>query len=203
MYSRTIVRSIASYKINAVIKILILSDFLIFSAYQLFSPLFAIFIVDEIGGHVEAAGITVAIYLIFKSIFEMPVGIFIDKSKSEKDDLWAAILGSILVAMVYFSYIFVDSILQLYVLQAVLGIAAAIAFPGWYTLFTRHVDKGKEGFEWSLYDVLLGAGMAAAAALGGFIVSLYGFEVLFIVAAIITVLGALLLFSIKNKIYTK
>lgn len=203
MYSRSIIRSVAHYKINPIIKILILSDFLIWSSYQLFTPIFAIFITDKIGGDIESVGIAVAIYLIFKSVCEVPVGIFIDRSKSEKDDLLASILGSLITAMAYFSYVFIDSISQLYVLQAILGIGAAIAFPGWYSIFTKHIDKGKEAFEWSMYDVLLGVGMAAAAALGGFVAEVHGFNTLFILVALITFFGSLLLFFIKNKIHTK
>jgi len=203
MNSRSIFRSIASYNINIVIKILILSDFLIFAAYQLFTPIFAIFIAEKIGGNLEVIGISMGIYLFSKAIFEMPVGIFIDKSKSEKDDLYASILGTMLVGLVYLSYIFITSINQLYILQGFLGLGSAIAYPGWYSIFTKHIDKGKEGFEWSLYDVLLGLGMAASAALGGFIASIYSFSTLFVLVAVITFLGALLLFLIRNKIYKK
>jgi MFS family permease len=83
-----------------------------------------------------------------------------------------------------------------------MGLAAAIAFPGWYSIFTKHVDKGKEGFEWSLYDVVLGLGMAGMAALGGFLADAYGFNVLFVLISGFTLMGALLLLVIKNRIYT-
>lgn len=203
MNSRNIFRSIASYNINIVIKILILSDFLIFAAYQLFTPIFAIFITDKIGGNLEVVGISMGIYLFAKALFEMPVGIYIDKSKSEKDDLYASIFGTMLVGAVYLSYVFIDSVGQLYILQGFLGLGGAVAYPGWYSIFTKHIDKGKEGFEWSLYDVLLGIGMAASAALGGFIASIYSFNTLFILVAAITFIGSLLLFIIRNKIYKK
>lgn len=203
MNSRSIFRSIASYKINIIIKILILSDFLIFAAYQLFTPIFAIFISEKISADLEVIGIATGIFLFSKALFEMPVGIMIDKSKSENDDLLAAIVGTVLVGIVYFSYNFISSISQLYVLQGFLGLGGAIAYPGWYTIFTRHIDKGKEGFEWSLYDVLLGIGMAASAALGGFIADKYSFQVLFILVAMVTFSGALLLFLIKDRIYKR
>lgn len=201
MYSRSILRSIRHYKINLIIKVLIISDFLIWSSYQLFSPIFAIFITDKIKGDIEVVGIASAIYLIVKSIFEIPVGVYIDKTKSEVDDLFVSILGTSLTAAAYFSYVFIDSVTQLYMLQALLGLGAAIAFPGWYSIFTRHIDKGKEAFEWSLYDVFLGVGMAAAAAIGGFLAENYGFDVLFMVVGILTVSGAFFLFMVKDKVY--
>ncbi|RJQ33484.1 MFS transporter [Candidatus Parcubacteria bacterium] len=204
MYSRSVLRSISHYQVNLIIKILIISDFLIWSSYQLFTPFFAIFVTDKIhNGSIEAIGIASAIYLLSKSLFEIPVGVYIDRSKSEVDDLFVSILGTVLTAIAYFAYIFIDSIAQLYFLQAVLGLGAAIAFPGWYSIFTRHVDKGKEAFEWSLYDVLLGVGMAATAALGGFLADGYGFDVLFLMVGLFTLAGAILLFIIKDKIYKR
>ena len=114
-----------------------------------------------------------------------------------------SIMGTVLMALVYFLFIFVTDILHLYLLQGLMGLAAAIAFPGWYSIFTKHVDKGKEGFEWSLYDVVLGLGMAGMAALGGFLADAYGFNVLFVLISGFTLLGALLLLLIKNRIYTE
>lgn len=204
MFSRSIVRSVGHYKINVIIKVLIISDFLIWSSYQLFAPIFAIFVTDKIeNGSIEIVGIASAIYLITKSICEIPVGMRIDKSKSEKDDLYTAIFGTILTAVAYLTYIGIDSIMELYLVQALLGVGSALAFPGWYSIFTRHVDRGKEAFEWSLYDVLLGIGMAIAAALGGFLASNYGFNTLFIIIGLSTFLGAVLLLAIKKKIYNK
>lgn len=201
MYSRSILRSMKNYQVNLVIKVLIVSDFLIWSSYQLLAPFFAIFITDKIDqGTIEVVGIASAIYLISKSIFEIPVGMYIDKSKSEVDDLFVSILGTALTATVYFSYIFIDSVSQLYILQGFLGLGAAIAFPGWYSIFTHHIDKGKEAFEWSLYDVLLGIGMAAAAAVGGFLADNYGFDLLFLIVGLFTVAGAILLFTVRHKI---
>jgi len=202
MYSRMILRSMKHYQVNLVIKILIISDFLIWSSYQLLAPFFAIFVTDKISnGSIEVVGIASAIYLIVKSIFEIPVGVYIDRSKSEIDDLFVSILGTVLTAAAYFSYMFIDSVSQLYILQGLLGLGAAIAFPGWYSIFTHHIDKGKEAFEWSLYDVLLGVGMAAAAAVGGFLAEWYGFEILFLIVGLFTMMGAILLFLVKGRIH--
>ena len=201
MYSRNIVRAIKNYKINFVIKMLILSDFLVWSSFQLLAPIFAIFITDKIQGGIEVVGIAAGIYWLTKSLFEIPVGIFIDRTKAESDDLYLAFGGTVVTSLVYLSYVFIDSVSQLYILQAVLGIGAAVAFPGWYSIFTKHVDKGKEAFEWSLYDVVLGVGMAGAAALGGFIAHAFGFNALFLIISIFTLLGAFILLTLKSKIY--
>ncbi len=203
MYHRLVSRSIRHYNVNIIIKILILSDFIIWSANQLLAPIFAIFVIDKISGSIEVVGIASAIYLISKSIFEIPVGTYIDKAKNEKYDLYTALIGTILVAVVYFMYMYITSVWHIYVLQALMGLGAALSFPGWYSIFTKHIDKGKEAYEWSLYDVLLGIGMAATAALGGFIAERFGFQVLFALIGSFTLLGALLLLMIRKNVSKK
>ena len=202
MYHRGVMRSLMSYRVNLIIKILIASDFIIWSSVNLVSPIFAIFVVDRLpGGSIASMGIASMIYFIAKSIVEIPVGTYIDRSSSERDDLYSALLGTVLSAVVFFLYPSINTVWQLYVLQAVSGAAAAIAFPGWYSIFTRHVDKAKEAFEWSLYDVLLGLGMAFTAALGAFLVERFGFDVVFYIVGVLVFYGAVLLFIIRNKIY--
>jgi MFS family permease len=201
MFSRSIARSIKHFRINIIIKVLILSDFIISSALNLIAPVFAIFIIDKIpGASLATVGIAAALFLLFKSIFEIPVGIIIDKTKSEADDFFTTFVGSIVAAIVYFLYIYVDSIAQLYALQILLGMAAALSYPGWYGIFSRHIDKKKEAFEWSLYDVLIGLGMAATAVLGALIVEKYDFNILFIICGTSSLVGAFVLVLIKDKL---
>ncbi len=158
---------------------------------------------NVLGGSVEVVGIAMALYLVVKSLFEIPVGIYIDRSKSEKDDLYTAIIGTVLTAASIFAYNFVTEVWHLYLVQVAYGISAAISHPGWYSIFPKHIDKHKEAFEWSMYDVLLGLGMAAAAAIGGFLADQLGFNALFNVAAVFTLSGAVLLLMIRKKIYKR
>jgi len=203
MYHKLVSRSIRHYDVNIIIKVLILSDFIIWSANQLLAPIFAVFVIDKIDGSIEVIGIASAIYLITKSICEIPVGTFVDKAKDEKYDLYTALAGTVLTASVYFMYMYITSVWQLYVLQSFMGLGAALAYPGWYSIFTRHIDKGKEAYEWSLYDVLLGVGMAATAALGGFLADKFGFSTLFFIIGSFTLLGAMFLLLIKGKVHRK
>ena len=202
MYHRTILRFLKNYRVNIVIRLLIVSDFLIWAANQLFAPIFAIFITEQIhGGSVEVVGISAAIYFVAKAVFEIPVGMYIDRTKAEKDDLYSAIIGTLGTALVVLWFTQITEVWQLYTTQVLMGLMAAVAFPGWYSIFTRHVDENKAAFEWSLYDVLLGLGMAAAAVIGGLVVEKYGFDIVFYISAISSGIGAVLLLLLRNKIY--
>jgi MFS family permease len=202
MFSNTIWRSVLQYNVNWVVKILIISDLIIWSAGQLFTPVFALFIEDHLSNDpIQVVGTAVAIYLITRSICEIPVGIFVDRTHSEKDDLVTAVIGTVIMAIAYFLYTTIGEVWQLYLLQVLLGFGTAVAFPGWYSMFTRHIDKTKEAFSWSLYDVSLGAGMAVAAALGSIIASQFGFQILFYIASAMTLLGAITLCTVKGQIF--
>lgn len=201
MYHRSVVRSIKNLNVNPIIKVLILSDFLIWSARNLIIPIFAVFIIMKIpGAGVVEVGIATAIYLIVRSVFETPIGLYIDQSKSEKDDFITMVLGSILMGVAFFIFPHIETILGLYIIQALIGLAAAISYPGWMSIFTNHIDKGRVAFEWSLYDVITGLGMAGAAAVGGFLVEYFGFDLLFYVVGSLIIVGALLLIYIRKKI---
>ncbi|HCC23049.1 TPA: hypothetical protein DF272_02610 [Candidatus Falkowbacteria bacterium] len=200
MNYRSVVNTVRHFKVNLVIKILILSDFIILTSSNLLSPIFAIFIAEQVpGGDIESAGVAVAIYAVAKAVSEVPVGVFIDKHKGELDDLYVTFIGTIMQGIVYITFIFISNIWQLFLLQALLGVASAVAYPGWYAIFTRHVDSNKQGFEWSLYDVLMGFGYAGAAALSGFIAVRWGFSAIFSVVGIMTICGSSLLVLIRNK----
>lgn len=201
MNSRLVLHSVKRFKINLVVKIMIVSDYTIWSSYQLLAPVFAIFVTDKVHGSIETVGIASAIFLISKSIFEIPIGLFIDKTKSEKNDFYTVFIGTALMSAAYLMYIFVTNVFHLYLVQFFLGFASALTYPGWRTIFSHHVDKGREAFEWSLYDVVIGLGMASTAALGGFIADRYGFDTLFLIVASCTFVGALTLFLIKDSIY--
>ena len=67
-------------------------------------------------------------------------------------------------------------------------------------IFTRHIDKEKEGTEWGVYFTLTDLTSAALAAVGGYVATLQGFPVLIIAVVVVSFIGALLLWPIKPYI---
>ena len=67
-------------------------------------------------------------------------------------------------------------------------------------IFTRHIDKTKEGTEWGIYFTLTDLISAAFAAVGGYIAVSEGFPTLIISVVILSIIGALLLLPIKPYI---
>ncbi|MBU4579441.1 MFS transporter [Patescibacteria group bacterium] len=189
--------------INPVIRLLIISDTILVGAAGLLGPIFALFIEDFIqGGDAAVAGLAAGIYLFTKSVLQIPIAHFIDRIRGEKDDFWLMFIFTILIAFIPLLYLIIDTPLQLYIVQFILGIFTAFTFPTYMALFTRHIDKEKEGTEWGIYFTLTDLTSALLAVAGGYIATTQGFPVLIIAVVIVSFIGALLLWPIRSYIRT-
>ena len=145
-------------------------------------------------------GLSTAVYLIVKSVFNLPVARFIDKRKGEIDDFITMAIGSVLISINPFFYVFASKPVHIILLQLAYGIGAALAMPGWLAIFTRHIDKHVEAQEWGLYNTMVGLGGALTGALGGFLAERFGFQPLFIIVGVICTFGSTFLFLVYQDI---
>jgi MFS family permease len=194
--------------INKIIKVLITSDFFLNLGWGLLSPVFAIFILEKIttGGPLGAAkiaGFAALSYWITKSFLEIPIGHFLDKRHGEKDDFWFMIVGTFITALVPIGYLFSSMPWHIYFFQIIHAIGMAMTLPSWLAIFTRHIDKGREAFEWSMETTSIGAGAGIAGGLGGIMAGIFGFNVLFIFVSALTVISTILLLLVKNDVFEK
>lgn len=187
--------------INKIIRTLVLGDVLFFSAFGLIGPIFAVFITQQIpGANVATVGYAATINLLIRAALQMPIARYIDKRKGEKDDFFLMVFGSFLVSMVPFIYLFVKTPIHLYLAQAILGIGGSFANPGWYAIFTRHIDKKEEGTDWTFENVSVSLAAAGAAALGGIMAKQFGFQTLFLVVGILSLIGMIIQISLYSTV---
>lgn len=191
-------------KFSEVVRFLTLVDFLMNSGFGLITPIFAVFVMDNIkDANVEIAGIAFTVFLLTKSLLQIVVGGLIDKIRGERDDFIFLLLGGLFYSAIPLLYMFIDTPLELYIVQFLYGVAAAFAYPSWMAIFTRHIDHEHEGVEWSVYATMVEFGMAVAASLGGFVAFRFGFKFLFVVASIIILISNVFIWMIYKKIRTK
>ena len=189
------------FSINKILKVLVASDIIVFSGFGLMSPIFAVFVTDQIvGGTLVTVGIAEAIYLAIKSLLQIPIGIMVDETPGQKIDFWLAFTGSLIMGAAIFLYIFATSPMHVYLIQIMFGIAGAMAYPAWMGLFTRNLEEGRESFIWGLHSTTTEMSAAATAALGGFLADKLGFDSLFLVSGAVAVLGALALIVVYPEI---
>jgi DHA1 family quinolone resistance protein-like MFS transporter len=191
--------------INKIIKVLIVSDFFLNTGWGLMGPVFAIFIVKSItvGSVAEAAevaGFASLFYWITKSILQIPIGRYLDINHGEKDDYWFMVVSTFMMAAVPIGYLFSTQPWHIYFWQIFYGIAAAINLPPWSAIFTRHIDRGREAFEWGAHSTVLGIGAGLAGGAGGIAVATFGFSSVFIFVSAFTAISGILLFFIRKEI---
>lgn len=189
---------------NAVIKTLTISDILLLSSFGLIAPIFAVFLTESIqGGNLQVAGLASTIYLLTKSACQIPVARWADKVKGEKDDFWMMVIGSFATSLVPLLYLLAHTPRQIYLIQFLYGLAQAFTFPSWMAIFTRHIDREKEGTQWGLYYTFTDFAAALSAGVGGFVAYKLGFKPLFILVFVLSTIGSFWLLLIKNKIRQK
>ncbi len=194
--------------ISKTIKVLIASDFVLNLAWGLLSPIFAIFIVQNITVGDMASGVRVAgfaslFYWIIKSILQIPISHYLDKNHGEKDDFVFLIVGMFLISLVPFGYLISSLPWHIYVSQTLYAIGMAMLYPPWMAIFTRHIDKGKEAFEWGLNSTTLGFSTGIAGAVGGILVSILGFKTIFVFVGVLNILSTIMLLAIRKRIHPK
>jgi len=189
--------------INRFIFVMALADFVVVAAFGLISPILAVYLTDQIAnGSLEVIGFGSMIFFLMTALFKMPIAKIIDRNSAEYDDYYVTLAGYFLMSFVPFLYIFVSEPIHLYVVEGIHGLATAMAFPGWMALFTRHVDKGKEGFSWSFYATMANIGAAIGAAAGGVVAQRVGFHFLFIMVGIFSMIGTMCLLLNRKSIIT-
>lgn len=190
--------------INPVVRFLIISDTIIIGAAGLLGPIFALFIEDFIqGGNAAVAGLSASIFLFTKSVFQVPIAHFIDRVRGEKDDFWLMFICTILTSVIPLLYLVIHTPLQIYLVQFILGLFTAFTFPTYMAIFTRHIDKEKEGTEWGVYFTLTDLTSAALAAIGGYLATTQGFPTLIIAVVVVSLIGSLMLWPIRPYIKSK
>ena len=172
-----------------------ISSFVFEVAAGFLTPILAVFITGNVtGGTVAVAGFAVAIYWIVKAILQIPVGYYLDKKAGETDDVIALVIGHFIFAAGFFLYLIVQTPLHIYLVQALLAVGGALAVPPWFGMFMRHVDKYREDFEWSVQSSLsFGLCGGIASAVGGIIAHKFGFDMVFIVSGIFSIVSSLIL----------
>lgn len=154
-------------------------------------PLFAVF-AQRVGGNILDITWAWAIYLGMTGMLTIVAG-------GVSDRIWQwcgrerlLVAGYALNALCTFGYLFVNSTMDLFLVQAGLGVALALSSPTWSALYARYSPgETKAGFAWGLVAGEQRLILAIAIIMGGYIVNHYSFNALFITMGTIQVIATL------------
>lgn len=168
-------------------KILLWSSNLWMFSDGLLGPLFAVF-AAEIGGSILDITAAWAIFTIVTGVLTVVVGHWADRIGHER----LLVLGYGLNAVFTFAYLWVDGPMDLFIVQAGLGLSLALANPTWAALYDRFSNSRKDGATWGAAYGHASIATGVATIAGGYIVTRTSFEVLFILMGTLQVFATLL-----------
>lgn len=189
--------------INRVVMVLVYADLIFFTASGLLTPIMAVFYVNEISkGSIALAGLVTAIFWVVKSAVQVPVSLYADNRRGERDDFSMMVVGYVIAALVPLTYfLYVTEVWQVYLLEALHGVGYGLMVPTYLAMFTRHIDKHRENLEWTIHSNAVGLGYAAAAAIGGVMAERFGFRPMFLATSVIMMLSPIVLLFIRKNLY--
>lgn len=138
-------------------------------------PIYAIY-VEKIGGDILAASGAYAVFSLVYGVLMIFFGRLTDRVKESE---YFIVAGFLLSGVGFFGYMVVQNPLQLFIVQAVLGIALALMTPAHDSLYTAHLDHGRFASEWGTWEAVYWITEGIAAFVGGLIVTYVSFDALF------------------------
>lgn len=158
---------------------------------------FALYITQNLGGSAIDVGLLFGLYRGVRAFFAIPIGKYLDKIKGHVDEYYTLLFASFLVGTIYLSLFFATEIWHVYVGIFVIGIGHSLDIGSWKVLFYGNLPKGKEGEMIGVYTTVMQIIYGLATIVAGFVGEIFGFEWIFMFAGIVTIVGGLIMFSIK------
>lgn len=181
--------------LNRPLKILLVADSLILLASAMLGPIYAIF-VGEIGGDLLDAGYAFAVFSIAAGMTAYASGKYSDKTGSEE---LVVLVGYVILGISFFAYTLVNSVSTLLIVQVIGGLGTAIYSPSFSSLYSKHLDLHKEASEWGAWEVTYYFSTALGALAGGKIVTLFGFDVLFVIMGFLCFVSAIYIYLLPKR----
>ncbi len=173
-------------KINSKVQNLLNGSNIWYLGEGMFGPLLAVFS-ERIGGDILDISAAWSIFLVISGIISILVGKLSDKYDKRK----IMVAGYWLNALMTFAYIFVSNPLELFIVQAGLGIASALSTPTWDALLDEYSTESEDGIVWGLAEGLPNIVTGIAIIIGGFLITYSSFTALFFVMGSIQTVAAL------------
>ncbi len=192
-------------KVGRLVKYFVISDFFLLAGWGFLDPVFAVFVVQQIpGSNLVTVGWTAAIYWISKSLLQIPIANRLDRTNDGEKTAYIALVGGLILAgFSAMAFAAARSIAAIYVIQAVHAAAFALYSASWPAIFSRHLDKDRIAFDWSLDSVAIGIASGITGLLGGLTAEIWGFTAVFIMTGILSFIAAFVLIAAPDLILPK
>jgi MFS family permease len=161
-------------------------------------PIYALF-VQQIGGSALSAGLTAGALAFASGLSALLSGRFIDKV-SRENTRYFLVIGWALIGVSCILYLFVQNVTALFAVQIFAGFVKTISAPAFDTLYARHLDKSSTGQEYGIWEASFFITAGIGSVLGGLVVSLLGFNGVFLIMSTLAFLAAAYIAALKKDV---
>ncbi len=181
---------------NPALRVLLGTNALVLLSGYMFAPIYALF-VEQLGGGLLDASFTAGVFAFSGVVAALAAGLILDKTEKRREvlSLSYAVSGAGFLAMMG-----VDSVTWLFIVQAVIGAGNSVMYTAFQAVYSRHLDEKVQGLEWAVWNSMEYLLYFFGAILGGIIVSLTSFAVLFLVIAVLCFGAALYLQAVPREV---
>jgi len=181
----------SNISINRNIKLLSLGFLLIFLGFNGVQQYVTLYFSDL--GLAEVGFQSLILIYLFFTLFDPLSAVFVSKHGAKR--------GMIVASVFYSAFILAllsGSTILIYLGSSLLGIAASLLWTGQNSYLIRASDKRSYGASSGLFNSFQSLGSTIGVFILGFLISIYLFKIPFLVFAVFPLLGAILLFGLKD-----
>lgn len=183
--------------INRNVKFYLVSNSLYYGSFDVINAFLSVLVTSKVtGGNIELMGLLLGYNMLLRAVVELfLIKIIKIRKKTFQKNIVAIsyIVYGLLVMVLGFS----TTILAVFVIQTLLALLDALAYPMKWSIFSIILDKNNSEQEWGLEDIISTAVSAIFAALGGILSQQFGLEAIFVVFGLLYFFSGILFFPIK------
>ena len=181
---------------NKAIRILLVTNGFILIAGAMLGPIYALF-VKKIGGDLLDASYAFGVFALAAGTTTLISGKYADRLKENE---LIIVLGYGILGIGFLGYTLVNSIWSLLVIQIIIGLGEAIYTPAFDAVYSKHLDDHRSGREWGAWEAVNYFTIAFGAVAGGFLVTFFGFNTMFVVMGLLCFVSAIYIFRLPRRI---
>jgi predicted MFS family arabinose efflux permease len=182
-------------RLNKAIKILLYTNGIVIFAGGMLAPIYAV-LVDNIGGDILDVGIGAGLFALFGGVTVLIVGNLHDRMKENE---LIMVVGYLVMAVGFLSYLFVNSVQTMFLAQILIGFGEAVFGPSYDALYSKHLRDDRAGGSWAAWEAMNYFVGAASAVLGSVIVLYFGFKSLFVIISLMCFYSAWYIYNLPRK----
>lgn len=175
---------------------MLFTNALILISGAMLGPIYALYI-EDIGGDLLDASAAGAIFALVAGLTVLVMGRVTDQIKEPE---LIIVAGYSITGAGFLLLSFVTNVWELLAVQALMGLGEAIAMPAYDAVFSRHLDNGQEGREWGSWEATAYFSTTFGAIVGGVIATYLGFDILFVIMALLCVSSALYIYFLPRSV---